>query len=587
MTLRRRWKKGGEANRHPYLRIILGSFVLLAIMLQPFSLGRAQPPLSPLADKRDDIRPQLPTFEPPKREPSKVLPPIPLPETGDIEGLSGGVRVFIQAVRIQGNTVLPAGALEALTTPFEGRALSFSEIEALVDQLTLAYVNRGYISSGATIPEQTIEDGVLKIQVVEGALGDVDVKTDGRLRSKYIRSRVQLATSGVVNVKDIEEALQLLQQDPRIKHVQAKLLPTGVRGESLLQIQVTEAKPYHAIFQFDNHEPPSIGSERGLVDVKHLNLSGMGDSLSAVFRVTEGLRAFDGVYRFPLNARELTFDAHVSLARADVVEEPFSNLDIESESETYGFTFGFPVRRTLNSRFDLYLTGDLRRSQSFLLGSGFRFTEGLSEDGVAKVAALRLGQTWSYRGRQDALALRNIVSVGFDAFDATIHSGDVPDGEFVTWFGQFQWARRIPTGLGTGQVIFRFDAQLANSPLLGMEKLAVGGYATVRGYRENELVRDNGLIGSIETRIPAFRRRAGATMLEIAPFVDIGRSWNERNTAREKKTLASAGVGVRWSATRHVYTEVYWAHAFDNVERHGESNLQDDGVHFLLSATLP
>ncbi len=229
----------------------------------------------------------------------------------------------------------------------------------------------------------------------------------------------------------------------------------------------------------------------------------------------------------------------------------------------------------------------MRRSQSFLLGSGFRFSEGLSEDGVAKVSVLRFGQSWSYRGRQNALALRNTVSVGLDAFGATTHSGDVPDGEYVAWLGQFQWARRIPAGFGKGQLLFRFDAQLANSALLGMEKLAIGGYATVRGYRENELVRDNGYIGSLEARIPVFRPVSGATMLEVVPFVDVGRSWNERNPGKEKKTLTSAGIGVRWSATQHLFAEAYWAHAFNDVERHGESNLQDDGVHFLLSARLP
>ena len=35
--------------------------------------------------------------------------------------------------------------------------------------LTLAYIERGYVTSGAVIPDQTIEDGVILIEVIEGA----------------------------------------------------------------------------------------------------------------------------------------------------------------------------------------------------------------------------------------------------------------------------------------------------------------------------------------------------------------------------------------------------------------------------------
>jgi hemolysin activation/secretion protein len=108
---------------------------------------------------------------------------------------------------------------------------------------------------------------------------------------------------------------------------------------------------------------------------------------------------------------------------------------------------------------------------------------------------------------------------------------EIPDGEFFAWLGQFQWVRRFdPWG---AQLVFRTDVQLAEDPLLSLEQFAMGGHATVRGYRENELVRDNGIISSLEVRVPLWSDTPGRPMVELAPFFDWGNSWNtDRSFAR-------------------------------------------------------
>jgi hemolysin activation/secretion protein len=40
------------------------------------------------------------------------------------------------------------------------------------------------------------------------------------------------------------------------------------------------------------------------------------------------------------------------------------------------------------------------------------------------------------------------------------------------------------------QYVLRNDLQLAKDPLLPLEQFTVGGASTVRGYRENQLVKD-------------------------------------------------------------------------------------------------
>ena len=197
------------------------------------------------------------------------------------------------------------------------------------------------------------------------------------------------------------------------------------------------------------------------------------------------------------------------------------------------------------------------------------------------MSALRLTQDWLKRTRDRVLAARSVFSFGLNIFGATDNNSK-PDGEFFDWLGQIQWAERFG---GNVEMIFRADVQLTQDPLLPMEKFVVGGADTVRGYRENQLVRDNGLVGSLEFRIPVLTNYTGEARLRLAPFADYGRSWNEDYTPKHKN-ISSAGVGLLFDYKR-LNARFYWAHAFDDIDNGDvEHNLQDDGVNFSLSYSV-
>jgi hemolysin activation/secretion protein len=179
--------------------------------------------------------------------------------------------------------------------------------------------------------------------------------------------------------------------------------------------------------------------------------------------------------------------------------------------------------------------------------------------------------------------MRSTLSWGMDAFGATAHSPPVPDGQFLAFLGQLQWARRLgERGLELGA---RMDIQLANDALPGLEQLAVGGSSSVRGYREYLLVRDNGLVGSIEARMPVLHSNNGAPRLELAYFIDAGRSWNDGEHGAAD-TLWSAGMGLRWRVGNWGGMELQWAKAFTSVAPAVEHDLQDDGVYYRIWSHL-
>jgi len=120
---------------------------------------------------------------------------------------------------------------------------------------------------------------------------------------------------------------------------------------------------------------------------------------------------------------------------------------------------------------------------------------------------------------------------------------------------------------------------------LPLEQIGVGGRYTVRGYRWNQLVRDNGLVFQLETRIPLVQDKPWADYLQLAPFADYGEAWNTDLPTPDPRTIYSVGVGLRWAAAIQApirlrpQLEVYWGYPLNDVETVG-GDLQDQGWYF-------
>ena len=586
-SLRRFPDGSGSGCRRPHVGTWAAVGLWLCCIAAPATAQHILPDQRP-----GDERQPLPPFEErPAPDAEPILPPYPIPppEEGGVEQLSTRLGVEVRKIEIEGNSVIPSAVLQEIARPYEGRRLSFADLQGLRDRLTLAYVERGYATSGATLPDQKLGDGVLEVQIVEGKLGDIRVEVAGRFRPSYFRTRLAHSQRGVLNIRTLQEQLQVFQQDPRIEALQARLEPTSRRGISRLELVVKEAPFYSAGADFDNYRSPSIGSLGGTARAGLQNLIGVGDAVHARFTGSEGLRQVEARFEVPFTVWDTRFQARYQYSEGQVVDENFASLGIQSESQSVSFELRQPLYRSRQSQVAALVSADWRRAQSFLFHGAIGLPTLYDEDGKSQASVLRFGLDASYRTRTQSLAFRSLLSLGVGVLGATANAGDVPDGRFVAWLGQLQWASRLPWW--DAQLLTRFETQLAADPLLPLEQFAVGGRYTVRGYRENTLVRDNGLAASIELRVPLYRRVDPGVLVELAPFADVGRSWNEsRDLALGQaapQTIGSVGVGARVTLERWGFGELYWGHRLEALSQLGESDLQDDGIHFRLGLSWP
>ena len=559
----------------------MGLCLASALLLVPLAL-QAQTVGPPAIPGRD---PQAPVLVPPATSaptlqvPAQATPP-------SVPARPGATpRIRVREVRISGNTVFSDKQLAEVTAPYVGRDVTQEDLAALRQALTLKYVNAGYINSGALLPDQQVVDGVVEYRVVEGRLIDVTVTGTEKLNSDYVAERLALGGAAPLNVNTLQDRLQVLLQGPFLERINAELSPGNQPGEARLSARVSEGPRTQVSASLDNDISPSLGELRAGLRGQYFSPSGRGDIIGWDLGYARGYAKFAANYTLPLSAGDTTLDLFADVSRANVVEQPLNALDIQSRSSTIGFRLNHPVVLTASEQFNLIGGFDMRRSASELLGTGFAFSPGVPPDGKSRVSVFRLGQDYVRRDSGQVTALRSTFSLGVGAFDATDLGNGLPSGKFITWLGQVQHARRL--GKTDSQVVFRFDVQLANKPLLPLEQFAVGGVRTVRGFRTNQVVRDQGFATSVELRVPVLRSPEGVALLQFAPFIDVGGAWYKGRNTDTPQRLSSAGVGLRSDPYAGLHAELYWARSIAgrNVVNPSQS-LQDRGWHFLVRANF-
>lgn len=524
--------------------------------------------------------------EAPKIRPSRGQLDFALPDARSLlppEGrLSSGLAITVKRFEIIGSTVFPAETLQAEAAPYLNRPIGSEELDALRLRLTRLYVDAGYINSGAVIPDQEIRAGSVTIRIVEGRLDRIEIGGAHGFREDYLNSRLLDAPDRPFRVNTLQERMQLLLQNPQIARVNAELAPGERLGSSVLRVNVSEAPRHTLGIALANDRAPNVGSERLELFGALRNPLGRADSWTFRLGKTRGVDDVTAIGVVPLTANDTTLELRYEQNVSQVTEAPFDVLDIDSRSRSLEIGVRHPLHRTLQQTLSIGTALASRASTTYLGGERFSFSPGVT-DGQSRIAALRLSADWLDRGRDYVFSARGVLSHGLATLGATRNAGDLPDARFNALLLQLQWVQRLNDAGATWQL--RGDVQAARDPLFALEKFAVGGVGSVRGFRENQLMRDNGWTAAAELRwpfarlgFPGLSTQPGDGQLAAALFADVGEAWDKGG---RKEKLWSAGPGIRWDIAADSHAQLYWAAARRDIARE-HNDLQDRGVHFRI-----
>ena len=482
-------------------------------------------------------------------------PPAPPPASGAAPAPAAGI--VVKGFKFAGNASVPTADLERLLAPYTGKTADLAKLREAADRVSEEYQRRGLDLARAYIPAQTIQDGVVEIDVLEGRLGEVRVSGNQTYDTGLIRGFIQAAVTGTaVTTEGLEHGLLLLSDFKDLK-VTASLDRGAAPGTVDVDAKAEDGFPVHGGLSFNNfgsdytsryHFGADLDWENALLPGAILSLSGMiGDRPD---RIAFG----GGTYLVPVNDLGTRVGVSASYGNFQVAED-LAILGIHGEEWEVGAFVTHPLIRTRT----LSIWGDvgfqLKDAKFYLL------SQVSSHDKIRSVYATVHGEHLGLGGR-DVGSFS--VSQGLGDFLDGTH-GDDPQ---ASRFGADDTYTRLSAQYGRLQPLSdlfalsgRAGGQWTTDSLLSSEEWQVGGADSVRGFAPAESSGDYGYLASLEFHVSPLEDQA---LLQFLAFIDHGGAFRKRELPGQKdhSYLTGTGLGVRshfeWHVKGDLRLELGW-----------------------------
>ncbi len=487
-----------------------------------------------------------------REQPAAPVQPLPglrqiVPAAPDAPALPPHATLLtVQRFAFEGATVLSPAELNALVAGVTGSPQRFDAIAAAVQGITTAYRQRGYFLARAFIPRQALDAGVLKVQVFEGVLGQLDASTLGQ----SIATQQGVSLGQPVQQGPLERAILLLAERG-FPDATAGLAPGRELGTTVLTLRGQQNRsPWAASIGLDNSGGTYTGTTRVLADVSRFALASDGDELAARTSLSTGTRYLQLAYTTPIGFDGWRVGVQASGLSYDL-GGPFEPLQAKGHANTLGATLRYPLLLAANRQSILEAAIAQRSAQDDTLAGN-----------VANKRATYLTLAHSYSAATETTSQRLQTSLVLGRLDLSRNPGNQAQDQ-VTAQSQGGYAKlRLDYAIAyslanTSQLQARLATQLTNSNLDSAEKLSLGGPSGVRGWPVGEANGDEGTVLNLEWRNALNWLASSGISTTLTPFIDWGqiqqnkRLWpNALPAGRPNRySLSGAGLSVQFAKT--------------------------------------
>ncbi|MBN3839081.1 ShlB/FhaC/HecB family hemolysin secretion/activation protein [Burkholderia sp. Ac-20349] len=504
---------------------------LLAFLLLSPGLTAAQLPGAgqSLRDV-ETVRPSLP----PATAPEIALPASP---TGNEPAADAGPRVHVRAFELEGNRLLDSAPLQHELADLVGQELGFDELRQAAARITAYYRSRGYVLARAYLPAQDIEQDVVRIAVVEGRYGAIELHNRSRVLDGVARQPIRSLRPGdVVHGADLQRSLMLLDELPGV-NAKGTLRAGAEPGTTDLAIDVERAPFATGGLELDNFGDPLTGRYRATGNVAVNSPLRLGDQFTLRGLTSNtNQRYYRAAYQLPVGPAS----TRVGIAYSDMTYR------LGGEFRPLGFHGNASVR-------SVFVTQPLLRSRKMSVNAQVLYeNKSLRDDyGVLDFIGDKHIGLWSFTVSGNSHD--EWFGGGRNGFSVTLGAGRMRGNDpleanrFAKTHGSFTRLNvnvlRLQALGSRVQFYTQFGAQLASRNLDSSEKFSLGGPYGVRAYALGAGSGDQGWQATAELRyLPAANWQAAA-------FVDTGRmQFNKQPWTREPNTmqLSATGLGLNW-----------------------------------------
>ena len=482
--------------------------------------------------------------------------------------------------RIEGATLLPVVDIEKAVYEYLGEKKTIADVEKAREALERAYHDAGYLTALVTIPQQKVDNDVVRLTVTEAPVNRLRVVGSRYYSLGEIKARVpELAEGNVPYFPEMQKQLSALNRSADRK-IAPVLRPGRTPGTVEVDLKVDDRLPLHGGIELNDRYSVDTTRTRLRANLRWDNLwqkqHGIGITVQTAPEKPEESKVFSLNYTWPLESGNyLAFYAVHSTSDVAAV----GTLNVVGNGNIFGARYIKPLPGDDDFFHSATFGVDYKDfDQTVVLLGGGDFNTPIrympfiaSWDG-----------TWLGKGRTTKADL----TLNFHLRDVI---GDEEDFANKRFKGRSNYAylRGNVSHTETWQqgwgMHIRASAQITSQPLISNEQLAIGGTETVRGYLESTALGDVGATAGLEAFTPNYAKvlSDSITDLHFLAFIEGGqvRVRQPLPGQDDRFTLAGAGVGVRIKGWQGALAELDWARALKNA---GTVRAGDNRVHFRL-----
>ncbi len=159
----------------------------------------------------------------------------------------------IYAFKIEGNTIFTTQRLLDLLDDLVGLGRTAADVEKGRDILEKFYHDEGYPSVLVNIPEQKVEEGIIRLQVIESKISVTKVTGNRYFPTEQILDKLpSLAPGTIIHAPDVEKEIGKVNRNPDLKVTPTNMAPGKDLGTIEVDLKAEDQRPFHGSLEVDN-----------------------------------------------------------------------------------------------------------------------------------------------------------------------------------------------------------------------------------------------------------------------------------------------------------------------------------------------
>lgn len=489
----------------------------------------------------------------------------------------------ITELRVLGNSVLSATDIERALYEYVGREGTIKDVERAREKLEKTYRDRGYGTVFVDVPEQDVNDGIVRLRVTEGRLDRVRISGGRYFANGQIRQSTPALHPGqVLSLPALQEQLAKVNRQSRDRVVTPVLRAGRTPGTVDVELKVKDELPAHANVEINDRYTADTSKTRASVNLSYDNLFQRFHSLSLQYQTApeepKEARVWAATYVAPLGRQGDVLAVYAVDTDSEVAT--IGTLAVLGKGRIYGARYIKPLPEMPGYFHNITFGGDFKDFKENVL---------LEDDLGLQTPIQYVNWSAAYTGnvRTDHTLTSFNIGTNFGIRGLGNDEEEFENKRFKArpnyFYIRANASHERPL-LRSTSLSLRAAGQYAVDPVISNEQFSIGGADSVRGYMESEELGDLGISGSLELRSPQITQwwPQQLQQLYLYAFYDAGvvgilDPLPVDGVKTSRLYLYSSGVGLRLAGFGGLEAGIDWAYPLHSTDHVGRG---DTRLHF-------